>query len=99
MSWPSERPSPAPCRTGRMSTPSRARSPLALVAQEVPRQPQATSPRAYVRREPEKTVLHVVVREHLETFLATFRAEHGKSLPRDVEQELRRYLRCGVLAR
>jgi hypothetical protein len=43
-------------------------------------------------------VLHVVVREHLETFLGTFRAQHGKGLPRYVEQELRRYLRCGVLA-
>jgi hypothetical protein len=54
--------------------------------------------RASPRSEPEKTVLHVVVREHLETFLGTFRAQHGKGLPRYVEQELRRYLRCGVLA-
>ena len=43
-------------------------------------------------------MLHVVVREHLETFLATVREERGKDLPRYVEEELRRYLRCGVLA-
>jgi hypothetical protein len=33
-----------------------------------------------------------VRRSCLETFPATFRAQHGKSLPRYVEQELRRYL-------
>ena len=52
----------------------------------------------YARHAPEKTALHVVVREHLETFLATVREERGKDLPRYVEEELRRYLRCGVLA-
>ena len=39
-----------------------------------------------------------MVREHLETFLATVREERGKDLPRYVEEELRRYLRCGILA-
>ena len=39
-----------------------------------------------------------MVREHLETFLTTVREERGKDLPRYVEQELRRYLRCGILA-
>mgnify|MGYP001558296617 CR=1 FL=1 len=34
----------------------------------------------YVRREPENTVLHQVVREHLETFLAQAR-ENGRGLP------------------
>ena len=53
---------------------------------------------AYARREPENTVLHRIVREHLETFLATVREERGKSLPRYLEEELRRYLRCGILA-
>ena len=38
------------------------------------------------------------MREHLETFLATVREERGKALPRYVEQELRRYLQCGILA-
>jgi len=37
------------------------------------------------------------VREHLEPLLAKVREERGKDLPRYVEQELRRYLRCGLL--
>jgi hypothetical protein len=32
----------------------------------------------------------------LATFLSVFREQHGKGLPRYVEQELRRYLRCGL---
>ena len=52
--------------------------------------PSASSSGAYARREPENTVLHCVVREHLATFLATVREERGKSLPRYVEEELRR---------
>ena len=51
----------------------------------------------YARREPEHTVLHRIVREHLETFLATVREERGKSLSRYVEEALRRYVRCGSL--
>jgi hypothetical protein len=43
-------------------------------------------------------VLHVLVREQLETFLATVREARGKNLPRYVEEEMRRYLRCGILA-
>ena len=60
--------------------------------------PAASPGRSYARREPENSVLHVVVREHLETFLTTVREERGKDLPHYVEQELRRYLRCGILA-
>jgi hypothetical protein len=47
----------------------------------------------YRRREPEKTVLHQVVRDRLETFLATARerSEHGRGLPAFVERELRAY--------
>ena len=60
--------------------------------------PAASSARSYARREPENSALHLIVREHLETFLATVREERGKDLPRYVEQELRRYLRCGILA-
>jgi hypothetical protein len=52
----------------------------------------------YARREPQNTVLHIVVREHLESFLSIFREQHGKSLPRYVDDELHRYLRCGILA-
>jgi hypothetical protein len=39
-----------------------------------------------------------VVREHLETFLAR-RAEEGEPMPSFVVDELRDYLKCGVLAR
>ena len=55
-------------------------------------------PKSYVPRHPEKTALHLIVREHLETFLATVREQRGKDLPRYVEDELRRYVRCGVLS-
>jgi Putative transposase/Transposase zinc-binding domain len=60
--------------------------------------PTTPEPRPYERHRPETTPLYVVVREHLETFLAHVREERGKDLPRYVEQELRRYLRCGILA-
>jgi len=55
----------------------------------------------YRRREPEKTLLHQVVREELETFLARARehSAHGRGLPAFVERELRAYLDCGILAR
>ena len=43
-------------------------------------------------------MLHILVREHLETFLAAVREERGKGLPRYVEEELRRYVRCGIPA-
>jgi len=55
--------------------------------------------RAYLRREPESGVLYEVLASHLETFLA-----HGAgdgvapSLPRYEVDELRDYLRCGILA-
>ncbi len=58
----------------------------------------ATPCPTYERRRPELSALHIVVREHLETFLATVREERGKDLPRYVVQELRRYLRCGIAA-
>jgi Transposase zinc-binding domain len=53
---------------------------------------------SYAPRHPESAPLHVLVREHLETFLATVREERGKELPKYVENELRRYLRCGLFA-
>jgi hypothetical protein len=53
-------------------------------------------PPGYHRRQPEKTVLHEVVRENLESFLVELR-EEGRSLPRFVEKELRAFLACGVL--
>jgi hypothetical protein len=42
-------------------------------------------------------VLHAILREHLETFLAE-REASGQGLPGFVVDELRDYLRCGVLA-
>jgi hypothetical protein len=52
---------------------------------------------AYTRHAPEQTLLHRVVREQLEPFLARARARE-RPAPRFVEQELRAFLRCGVLA-
>ena len=53
----------------------------------------------YARREPEKTVLYGAVTEGLETFLAEARerTEHGWGVPRFVEEEFRKYTRCGIL--
>ena len=53
----------------------------------------------YRRREPEKTVLHAVVREHLSSFLEAARDHDGEGYPRFIEHELQRYLSCGLLAR
>ena len=51
----------------------------------------------YARRRPEQSVLHQVVREHLATALAQASLD-GPGLPRYVEQELSRYLSCGILS-
>jgi len=51
----------------------------------------------YQRHEPEKTLLHEVVREQLEDFLASSSLREQPA-PRFIEQELRAFLRCGVLA-
>ena len=56
------------------------------------------SVRTYVPRNPEKTVLYGVVAGNLETFLARQR-KRDRVVPRFVEQELRAFLDCGVLAR
>jgi hypothetical protein len=48
----------------------------------------------YTRREPEKTILYRLVQQNLENFLA----EHP-GLPKFVEEEFRRYLDCGILAK
>jgi hypothetical protein len=59
-----------------------------------------TRPGIYRRRRPERTVLHRLVREHLETYIA--RAEEtdplGHGVPCFVEARFRAYLRCGILA-
>lgn len=55
----------------------------------------------YRRREPEKTLLHRVVRENLNPFLAKAdaRASEGRRLPAYVRGAFRRFLDCGILAR
>jgi transposase-like zinc-binding protein len=54
---------------------------------------------AYRPRDGTAGVLHGVVRDHLEEFLAlATRHGDGTGMPRFVEQELRRFLGCGVLA-
>jgi transposase-like zinc-binding protein/putative transposase len=52
-----------------------------------------------VCRRPEDGVLHIVLREHLESFLVETRACHGEGLPAFAERELREFLSCGILAR
>ena len=53
----------------------------------------------YRPRDAEHTVLHAVIREHLEPFLQAV-SDQGNDggLPRFVEREFRGFLRCGVLA-
>jgi len=51
----------------------------------------------YERHEPEKTLLYEVVREQLEGFLVSS-SRREQPAPRFIEQELRAFLRCGVLA-
>jgi Putative transposase/Transposase zinc-binding domain len=61
--------------------------------------PAAVAPSGYRPRAPEGGVIHRVVREHLETFLAEARRRsHGAGLPPFVERELRDFLACGQLA-
>ncbi|MBU1413732.1 transposase zinc-binding domain-containing protein, partial [Myxococcota bacterium] len=57
-------------------------------------------PATYRRREPEKTALHSLVHEHMETLLAQARqaSVDGSGYPAFVEKEFRRYLDCGILA-
>ena len=53
----------------------------------------------YAPRDPAADVLHRVVREHLQTFLAE--AAHrrdGEAVPRFVEDEFQAFLACGWLA-
>jgi hypothetical protein len=57
----------------------------------------SASAASYERHRPEEMELHEVVREQLGGFLARAR-EADRPVPRIVEQELRAYLRCGILA-
>jgi hypothetical protein len=60
----------------------------------------ATAASVYRPRRPAATLLHRVVREHLETYLATAAGndEHGHGVPAHVEAAFREYLKCGILA-
>jgi hypothetical protein len=58
---------------------------------------EATGDPVYTPRSPERTILHRTVCEQLEAFLARSRYR-DQPTPRFVEQTLRSYLRCGVLA-
>ncbi|WP_437579604.1 transposase zinc-binding domain-containing protein [Sorangium sp. So ce887] len=60
--------------------------------------PWAKFPAGYAPHRPEETVLHGLVRENLESFLAHARETYEWPLPRYVEQAFRGYLRCGVFA-
>ncbi len=53
----------------------------------------------YRRRRPETTVLYQVLQEHLETFLARAGEDSQTNWPSFVQDELRAFLDCGVLAR
>ena len=52
----------------------------------------------YERRRPEETILHCLVREHLETFLAQVEAKTGTGLPEFVKEKFETFLECGILA-
>jgi hypothetical protein len=59
----------------------------------------APSPGIYKARHPEQTVLHRLLREHLETWLALARQDNAEidPVPRFVETTFRKYLECGLL--
>lgn len=73
---------------------------VATAASDAACRHSAPSKAAYARRRPETTVLHKVVREHLETLLSecSSRSASGRGYPAHVEDEFRRYLDCGILA-
>ncbi len=52
---------------------------------------------SYPRREPEKTLFHRLVREHLATFLVEAQDRYPSGeLPRFIRAEFERYLRCAL---
>ena len=53
----------------------------------------------YRPRRPRETLLHRVVREHFQTFLAQTHRLYARPLPRYVIQEFEKYVACGDLAR
>ena len=55
-------------------------------------------PRVYKRRLPEKTALYKVFQQHFESWLSEYPLNHQESVPHYVENEIRSYLKCGILA-
>jgi len=57
-------------------------------------------PRAYQRRQPERTAAYQIVQHHLETWLSTTREAYPDENPIAyyVEDDLRKFLQCGILA-
>jgi transposase-like zinc-binding protein len=53
----------------------------------------------YVARRPQDTVLHRLVREHYETFVAHTEATYATPLPHYVTDAFERYLGCGDFSR
>ena len=82
------------CLLGNTSTRRAAPILLRLSLHSIPRRPTTID---YQRHRPEQTLLHEVVRENLEDFIAGSR-ERAAPVARFVERELRAYLACGVLA-
>ena len=73
-----------------------------LVARETAARDDRHAPVAsvgYTPRDAARTVLHQVVREHLETFLATTARSDPAGVPAFLEQEFRGFLDCGIWAR
>ena len=57
----------------------------------------APTPTGWVRRQPERSVLHNAVRRHAASFAAWVEERGGRDLPGYVRRELDGYLRCGIL--
>ena len=72
-----------------------------IVYEREPGAAWAPPPASYRRREPEKTVLHRVVRENLATLIEEARLAdpYGSGYPAFVEKEFERFLGCGLLSR
>jgi hypothetical protein len=75
-------------QVGARSAPKKLRSTLPHRSSSTP------LPSKYRQRQPQQTVLHEIVRKHLQTMLAqaSLRSESGGGCPRFVEHEFRRYL-------
>ena len=88
------------CRTGNPSQQPGRRTWSHDVAAARPSLCLAVLPDHYAPRATTDTVLHQVVRAHLDCFLAeTAAATDGTGLPRFIERELRDFLGCGQLER